>query len=178
MIGTVQLKLILRTLQIGLASLIAVSNLNPTSTIQDTARLADTKQVQAAVAEVRTANVRSEQKAQTLESRFEDSPIVELIKQESTKNGVDADLALDIATCESSLRQFETDGSVVRGKANPKDVGLFQINEEYHLKKSQELGFDIYTAKGNIDYAMYLMKTQGSKPWHWSKGCWVKSQEA
>ena len=76
-----------------------------------------------------------------------------------------------IARCESGGRQFNDDGTVIRGKVNPQDVGKWQINEHYHLKESQRLGYDIYTLEGNTEYALYLYKKQGSKPWGWSRGC-------
>ncbi len=103
-----------------------------------------------------------------------DPTITEMIRTASIQNGIDPDLAIGIANCESHGRQFDKDGHIVRGAVNPQDIGLFQINEEYHLKQSQKLGMDIYTLQGNIDYAMHLIKTQGSKPWFWSKTCWVK----
>jgi hypothetical protein len=82
-------------------------------------------------------------------------------------------VAQSIAYCESTNRQYDSNtGQALRGNQNALDVGLFQINEKYHLRKSQELGFDIYTTEGNIDYAMWLLKTQGSGPWIWSKPCW------
>jgi len=64
------------------------------------------------------------------------------------------------------------DGGVLRGVANYQDVGVFQINEYYHLDKSIELGFDIYTTEGNMDYAEHLYETQGTTPWKWSAFCW------
>ena len=76
-----------------------------------------------------------------------------------------------IAQCESSMRQFNPDGSVLRGRVNPKDVGLFQINEYYHLADSIRLGYDIYTLEGNIGYAEHLVETQGFRPWIHSNNC-------
>lgn len=81
---------------------------------------------------------------------------------------------MDIARCESQYRQYDKDGNVLRGKANPDDVGIFQVNEHYHLADSKARGDDIYTTDGNIDYAAHLLETQGTKPWNWSKGCWGK----
>ena len=98
--------------------------------------------------------------------------IPELIKELSGHYDVDPALALDIARCESRLQQFRADGTLVRGKKNPRDVGVFQINEGYHLEQSKVLGFDIYTAVGNIEYAMWLMKQGGNRYWRWSQGCW------
>lgn len=81
----------------------------------------------------------------------------------------DAPVMADIASCESRFRQFNTDGSVYRGRANPHDIGLFQINETYHLKEATKLGMDIYTLEGNIAFAKVLYKRNGTRDWNWSK---------
>ena len=80
-----------------------------------------------------------------------------------------------VAKCESGWRQFNKEGSVLRGKVNNKDVGYFQINETYHLDTSIRLGYDIYTLIGNILYAKYLLDTYGLKPWKASESCWNPS---
>jgi hypothetical protein len=85
--------------------------------------------------------------------------------------GVDPDLAVRIADCESHLAQFK-DGKVLRGVQNPQDIGLFQINEKYHLENSKKAGLNIYEQEGNIKYAALLMRDQGTTPWNWSKNCW------
>ena len=79
---------------------------------------------------------------------------------------------VEIARCESRFRQFNADGSVLRGTVNPKDVGLFQINERYWLKKSKELDYDIYAERGNIEMALWLYKKNGTRDWSASKPCW------
>lgn len=96
----------------------------------------------------------------------------DLVAEKAQEAGINKDLALRIAFCESTYRQFADDGTALRGVHNPDDVGLFQINEQYHAKKSADMGLDIHTTEGNIDYAMYLLKTQGPKPWSASKPCW------
>ena len=84
----------------------------------------------------------------------------------------------EICACESTgnrygiPRQFNADGTVLRGVINPQDVGMCQINERYHLADSQRLGYDIYTEAGNWGYGLYLLETQGTKPWNWSRHCW------
>ncbi|MBI2100906.1 MAG: hypothetical protein HYT47_02720 [Candidatus Vogelbacteria bacterium] len=98
--------------------------------------------------------------------------IPELIALKSREYKIDPRLALAIARCESRLRQYDETGLVLRGESNPRDVGVFQINEQYHLEKSRELGFDIYTAAGNIEYAIWLMSAYGRAPWVWSRKCW------
>lgn len=87
-----------------------------------------------------------------------------------------------ICSCESgngkygTPRQFYADGSLVIGLKTPKhlgkDVGMCQINTLYHLDRSIELGYDIYTEAGNWGYALYLYQTQGTQPWSASKPCW------
>lgn len=108
-----------------------------------------------------------------------------LITERARSLGVSEDLAKAIAFCESTYRQYDDsrqaeDGTKVplRGVHNPSDVGLFQINEVYHLEKSKELGFDIYTAEGNIEYALWLLEKEGTKPWNWSKPCWSKKVDS
>ncbi len=96
----------------------------------------------------------------------------QLIAEKAKEVGIKSDLAKSIAFCESTNRQFAKNGSVLRGQTNPEDVGVFQINEKYHLERSRALGFDISTTEGNIDYAMWLMKREGTKHWNSSKKCW------
>lgn len=76
-----------------------------------------------------------------------------------------------VAHCESGIRQFDDD-SVLRGRINPLDIGVFQINEPYWLESAEKLGYDIHTIEGNIDMALWLYKNQGLNPWYLSKPCW------
>ena len=79
-----------------------------------------------------------------------------------------------IGWCESENKQFNPDGSVLRGKINPRDLGKFQINLDFHEQKAKELGFDLFLEKDNEAYALYLFYSVGTSPWNWSKNCWVK----
>lgn len=88
-----------------------------------------------------------------------------------TQNEVRLIPALEaICVCESG-KQFHPDGSVVRGRVNPLDIGMCQINQKYHGEASEALGFDIFTEVGNIKYSNHLYKQQGAQPWFWSKPC-------
>jgi hypothetical protein len=150
-----------------MASLIAFTNITPTIAEGPVPTVPD---AQVEVAQMALATEVAETQTQT---------IPELIAKKSKEQGVDAKLSQAIAFCESTNRQFNVDsGTVLRGVHNPLDVGLFQINERYHLQKSQELGFDIYTVEGNIDYALWLLKAQGAQPWKWSQPCWSKKINA
>lgn len=85
----------------------------------------------------------------------------------------DAPIMAKVAYCESEFRQFDgKTGKVMRGWANPADVGVMQINETAHAAAAKKLGFDIYSLDGNLAYARYLYEHQGLDPWVYSKPCW------
>lgn len=84
----------------------------------------------------------------------------------------DDPILADIARCESSFRQYDTDGNVLRGKVNKSDVGVMQINEYYHADKAKTLGLDLKTPEGNMAYAKYLYEHKGGQPWISSSSCW------
>lgn len=92
----------------------------------------------------------------------------------ANKYGNDVKLMLKIAMAESAGRQFNKDGTILRGQINNKDIGIFQLNEFYWLKKSKELNLDIYSLNGNIEMANWIMKNYGNSPWNWSKNKWDK----
>ena len=92
----------------------------------------------------------------------------EIIEEKVTLNPA----LLKISICESGGKQFNPDGSVVRGKVNHHDIGLMQINSDYHEAAAIDMGLDIYQEEGNIKYANHLYKTQGKTPWNWSRECW------
>lgn len=99
--------------------------------------------------------------------------------RETLQNGLqyrDFELLVRIAQAESNIRQFAKDGSVLRGRQNPMDVGIFQINEKYHLSDSQKIGYNIYEPEGNIKFAVELYSREGTRPWNWSKGKWSKQK--
>jgi hypothetical protein len=77
-----------------------------------------------------------------------------------------------IAQCESRGQHVTKYGQVMRGKRNPHDIGLFQINTVVWGKKAAELGYDIRTLEGNEQMARYLFAHYGSVPWQSSAACW------
>jgi hypothetical protein len=86
----------------------------------------------------------------------------------------DAPILAEIAKCESTFRQFDKNGNVLRGKVNSDDIGIMQINKYYHQIDAEKLGFDIYTLEGNLAYAKWLYGKYGDKPWVHSSPCWSK----
>lgn len=85
----------------------------------------------------------------------------------------DDPIMIKVAWCESRFRQFDADGSVMRGKVNSSDLGVMQINNFYHGKKSEELKFDLMTLEGNLSYGKYLYEKEGTRPWNSSSPCWA-----
>lgn len=71
---------------------------------------------------------------------------------------------------ESGFRQFNDDGTILRGEVNNHDVCAFQINEDYWLEKAKELGFNIYTLDGCIQMALAIYKERGLDAWNTLKG--------
>lgn len=77
----------------------------------------------------------------------------------------DAPVMVQIAKCESGLRQFDKNFMPLRGGIGGGMIGVFQINEAVHAAKAKSLGLDIYTLEGNISYARRLYAASGTNPW-------------
>jgi len=84
----------------------------------------------------------------------------------------DEPVLADIAWCESRMRHLGAKGDIIRGKIDPDDIGVMQINTRYHEEKAVELGYDLYSLNGNLAYARYLYEKEGTKPWLSSSLCW------
>ena len=89
----------------------------------------------------------------------------------------DEPILVDIARCESTFRQFDQTGNVIRGKVNKGDVGVMQINEHYHADDAAKLGYNIYTIEGNVAFGKYLYDKYGSQPWDSSSPCWSEGRQ-
>ena len=89
----------------------------------------------------------------------------------------DAPIMIEVAKCESRMKQFTKSGKILRGELVPSDIGVMQINEMYHIDTAKRLGFNIHTLEGNIGYGRYLYEKYGTKPWNASKACWGKYRE-
>ncbi len=86
----------------------------------------------------------------------------------------DVPVMANVAFCESSYKQFNEDGTVMRGWMTPEDVGVMQINEGYHGERAKKAGIDLHTIEGNMKFARLLYNESGTKPWSASKSCWSK----
>ncbi len=104
-------------------------------------------------------------------------PTNEGIKAQAEAYFKDTPILADIAFCESSFRQYDANGNVLKGVVNKGDVGVMQINKYYQGSKAKALGDDLNTSEGNMAYAKYLYEKEGTKPWDSSSDCW-KGDEA
>jgi len=94
--------------------------------------------------------------------------IDQLITHYSDKYNVDESLARNIIFCESGFDPNALNTNAVVGE----DVGLFQLNSYYWQKQMALNGWNIYIVEENIEAGMWLLSTEGSQPWLWSKKCW------
>lgn len=85
---------------------------------------------------------------------------------------------IPICACESTGNknskpvQFGKNGKALKGKVNPADTGMCQINIKIHAKELTKLGLDASKESDNITFANWLYTNEGSTPWDWSKDCW------
>jgi hypothetical protein len=84
----------------------------------------------------------------------------------------DTPILVEIARCESTFRQYDEKGMVIRGRIDDRDVGVMQINTYYHGERAEKLGYDIYSIEGNLGFAHFLYEKYGTSPWSASKACW------
>ena len=86
----------------------------------------------------------------------------------------DTPILAEISKCESSFRHIGSNGEIIRGKVNKGDIGVMQINTYYHEKQADNLGIDLTTLRGNLEYAKQLYEKEGTAPWQSSSKCWNK----
>ncbi len=85
----------------------------------------------------------------------------------------DTPILIRIAWCESEFHQTDpVTGKLIRGVVNPADVGVMQINEHYHGATATSMGIDLHDLYGNMKYARFLYREEGTAPWNASRACW------
>jgi hypothetical protein len=87
----------------------------------------------------------------------------------------DIPVMIQIARCESTFRHTLDDGTVLKGKVDPADTGVMQINKRYHQETAEKLGLDLEDLDDNMAYARDLYERQGTQPWSASAPCWSHS---
>lgn len=90
----------------------------------------------------------------------------------------DIPIMIQVARCESTFRHTLSDGSVLRGKVDPADTGVMQINKRYHLETAEKLGLNLDNIYDNMAYARHLYEEQGTQPWSASAPCWSRTLAA
>ncbi len=100
-------------------------------------------------------------------------PAAQTVKEYVEIYFADAPVMIDIARCESQFRQFDKKGNVVKNP-NSTAMGIFQIMSSLHKDTAADMGMDILSIQGNLEYARYLYEKEGTKPWNASKACWSK----
>ena len=90
------------------------------------------------------------------------------IKAEEYGVTVPIPVIMEIVRCESSFNHKAYNPSNRDGSS---DGGLFQLNS-VHDKELNALGLDKYDLNDNIEYAMILMKRNGTRDWYSSEHCW------
>lgn len=72
------------------------------------------------------------------------------------------DTAVRTFSCESGLRQWKNDGSVLRGIVTPADTGVTQINTDYWGDDAEVLGLDYENnIRHNVKMARYIYDNHG-----------------
>ncbi len=87
----------------------------------------------------------------------------------------DIPVMIQVARCESQFRQTREDGTVLRGRVDPRDTGVMQINTYYHGNRAAKLGLDLEDIYDNLAYARDLYERQGTQPWSASAPCWNRT---
>ena len=72
-----------------------------------------------------------------------------------------------IALCESGVVEKATHYN----SNHTHDMGVFQLNSA-HSKEFKQMGINPYNYLDNINYALFLAKTEGLKHWASSASCW------
>lgn len=130
------------------------------------------------VAEAQTATSTGTQATSTVNEIVVDQPLTSVSVEAYVRDYFkDAPILAEIARCESTFRQFDSKGNVIKGEVNDDDIGVMQINTFYHGESAEKLGYDLYTIDGNLGFAKWLYGKYGDAPWIHSSPCWKKYKE-
>jgi len=105
-------------------------------------------------------------------ARTQSSVSARSVEQTVRAKFANAKVLIQVARCESRFRHYDSRGRVLRNAQGSSAVGVMQIMSSVHKRTAEKLGYDIYTLDGNLGYALYLYKHQGTAPWNESKHCW------
>lgn len=91
--------------------------------------------------------------------------VEQIIRRIAKEEGVDADLAVRVAKCESGLNP----AAIHKNPQGSVDRGLFQINSRWHKEVSDETAFDI---ERSTQFFCKAFKEGHLSWWNASKKCW------
>ncbi|MCF7815684.1 MAG: hypothetical protein K9M10_01360 [Candidatus Pacebacteria bacterium] len=112
----------------------------------------------------------------TIEDQVAKERLVGMNTEEAVRSYFsDIPVMIQIARCESTFRHTIDDGTILRGRVDPADTGVMQINTRYHGTKAMELGLDLTNMYDNMEFARDLYLRQGTKPWNASAPCWSRT---
>jgi hypothetical protein len=94
------------------------------------------------------------------------------IKHEISKEIEKQKVLKAIIDCESSNRHVV--GTLAKVGI---DIGKCQINTFWHGERAESMGLNLYDPADNMEYCLYLFKTEGVKPWRSSQACWQQELE-
>ena len=94
------------------------------------------------------------------------------IKHEINKEIEKLKILRAIIDCESSNRHVV--GTLAKVGI---DIGKCQINTYWHGERAESMGLNLYDPSENMEYCLYLFKTEGVKPWRSSQECWQQELE-
>jgi hypothetical protein len=94
------------------------------------------------------------------------------VKHEINKEIEKLKILKAIIDCESSNRHVV--GTLAKVGI---DIGKCQINTYWHLERAESMGLNLYDPADNMEYCLYLFKTEGVKPWRSSQACWQQELE-
>lgn len=108
------------------------------------------------------------------ETEIKTAPIIEVatttpinpetyLRRKSTEYGLNPDMVVKIAKCESSLKP--------NAVSPTHDYGLLQVNRKVHNGSMQERGLSIYKWEDSTAYGLELMQKEGVRPWRASAHC-------
>lgn len=85
------------------------------------------------------------------------------LRDKAKEYGLDPDMVVEIAKCESSLKPDAVSPT--------HDYGLLQVNRKAHLSTMEKQGLNIYDWQDSAEYGLQLMKKEGVRPWKYSAHC-------
>ena len=80
-----------------------------------------------------------------------------------------------IAKCESGFKHFDPDEpNGLNNNPSPSSsaAGIFQILLKTHGPKARGMGLDLRTVNGQLGYARYLYRHNGTRDWKATRKCW------